>query len=144
VRLWTLHPQHLDRQGLLALWREGLLAQKVLRGQTRGYRNHPQLLRFQGHPTPVAAIATYLAAVQREAIRRGYHFDATKITARRTARNITATRGQLRYEWQHLGRKLRKRAGAAAAQALLKTQPTAHPLFRLVPGPAQPWEKVTR
>ncbi len=36
MRIWTLHPQYLDRQGLVALWREGLLAQEVLRGQTRG------------------------------------------------------------------------------------------------------------
>jgi len=31
MRLWTIHPKYLDRQGLLALWREALLAQKVLR-----------------------------------------------------------------------------------------------------------------
>jgi hypothetical protein len=34
MRLWSLHPKHLDRQGLLAVWREGLLAQEVLRGET--------------------------------------------------------------------------------------------------------------
>ncbi|MFZ2406304.1 MAG: pyrimidine dimer DNA glycosylase/endonuclease V [Methylobacter sp.] len=33
--------------GLLALWREALLAQKVLRGESRGYRHHPQLARFR-------------------------------------------------------------------------------------------------
>lgn len=142
MRLWTLHPQYLDRQGLLALWREGLLAQKVLRGKTRGYRNHPQLIRFKNHPNPVAAIATYLAAVQREATRRGYQFDATKIATPRTTRKITGTRGQLHYEWKHLYRKLQKRSAAAAARTLLKAKPTAHPLFRIVAGPVQPWEKV--
>ncbi|WP_245747334.1 pyrimidine dimer DNA glycosylase/endonuclease V [Frateuria terrea] len=49
MHLWTPHPKHLDRQGLLALWREGLLARAVLRGQTRGYRQHPPLERFRGH-----------------------------------------------------------------------------------------------
>ena len=41
MRLWTLHPQYLDPRGLVALWREALLAQKVLLGRTRGYRAHP-------------------------------------------------------------------------------------------------------
>jgi len=121
-----------------------LLAQKVLRGQTRGYRQHPQLLRFKSHPHPVAAIATYLAAVQKEATRREYHFDAKKIGARHTTRKITVTRGQLRYEWKHLHRKLQKRSGTATARALLETKPTVHPLFRIVAGPVQPWEKIGR
>jgi hypothetical protein len=43
MRLWSLHPQYLDPQGLVALWREALLAQAVLRGKTRGYKHHPQL-----------------------------------------------------------------------------------------------------
>lgn len=43
MRLWSLHPQYLDAKGLVALWREGLLAQAVLAGQTRGYKRHPQL-----------------------------------------------------------------------------------------------------
>jgi len=30
MRLWSLHPRYLDAKGLVALWREGLLAQKVL------------------------------------------------------------------------------------------------------------------
>jgi hypothetical protein len=64
MRLWTLHPKYLDAQGLVALWREGLLAQKVLRGRTRGYRHHPQLARFRAQADPVASIARYLRAVQ--------------------------------------------------------------------------------
>ena len=79
MRLWSLHPRHLDAKGLVALWREALLAQKVLAGLTRGYRNHPQLERFKRQADPLAAIAAYLSAVQQEATRRGYHFDAGKI-----------------------------------------------------------------
>ena len=47
MRLWSVHPLHLDRQGLTACWREALLAQAVLAGRTRGYRAHPQLERFR-------------------------------------------------------------------------------------------------
>src|SRR5665213_874155 len=56
MRLWTLHPRYLDAQGLVAAWREALLAQKVLEGATRGYTRHPQLIRFQSHPKPLEAI----------------------------------------------------------------------------------------
>ena len=67
MRLWSLHPGYLDSQGLVALWREALLAQKVLAGKTRGYKNHPQLERFKAHPHPPQAIAAYLVSVWEEA-----------------------------------------------------------------------------
>ncbi len=95
MRLWTLHPKYPDRQGLLALWREGLLAQAVLLGKTKGYRNHPQLQRFKSHHDPVAAIATYLTEVHREAARRDYRFDEKKVFQRRTTDRIPETKGQL-------------------------------------------------
>ena len=56
VRIWSLHPDHLDRQGLTACWRETLLAQAVLAGRTRGYTRHPQLARFQELPDPLGAV----------------------------------------------------------------------------------------
>jgi len=59
VRIWSLHPCLLDRRALVACWRETLLAQKVLRGLTRGYTNHPQLIRFRAHPQPLEAGAAY-------------------------------------------------------------------------------------
>lgn len=31
-----MHPRYLDAKGLVALWREALLVQAVLRGETRG------------------------------------------------------------------------------------------------------------
>src|SRR5579862_5032823 len=79
MRLWTLHPKYLDAKGLVALWREALLAQKVLRGKTKGYRHHPQLARFKAHENPVVALAAYLREVHKEAKRRGYAFDGSKI-----------------------------------------------------------------
>ena len=79
MRLWTIHPRYLDAMGLVAAWREALLAQKVLAGETRGYRHHPQLARFQAERDPLAAIGAFLAGLAGEAKIRGYSFDATKI-----------------------------------------------------------------
>jgi hypothetical protein len=143
MRLWSLHPQYLDTKGLLALWREGLLAQKVLAGKTKGYRNHPQLDRFKGHPSPQKAIGRYLLEVWKEADRRGYSFELKKVkNALREAGPINVTRGQLRYEWAHLGKKLRRR-DPKRFKAMKKNQPVkAHPSFRVVPGKVENWEKV--
>ncbi|MDP3663483.1 MAG: pyrimidine dimer DNA glycosylase/endonuclease V [Nitrosomonas sp.] len=93
MRLWSVHPYYLDAKGLVALWREGLLAQKVLQGHTKGYKNHPQLTRFKNTKNPVAAIAAYLGFVVDEAEIRGYHFDRNKITARQcTKKNYSHQR----------------------------------------------------
>lgn len=142
MRLWTLHPRYLDAKGLLALWREALLAQKVLRGKTRGYRNHPQLERFRGHPDPPAAIAAYLLAVHAEARARGYRFDGRKIGRRRTSGQLSATSGQLQYEWAHLLAKLRARAPEHYRRLKDTTRPEPHPLFRLVAGKIAKWERL--
>jgi len=141
MRIWTLHPRYLDPQGLTALWREGLLALKVLKGETRGYRHHPQLIRFRACDDPVGAITAYLWEVYAEARKRGYRYDAAKLPDRQATNVIDETEGQLAYEWEHLKRKLARRSprlyreieGIAAAQP--------HPLFRIVPGEARDWEK---
>ena len=140
MRLWSLHPRHLDSKGLVALWREALLAKAVLQHRTRGYRNHPQLDRFRAHESPVAAINTYLAAVYAEACRRGYAFDRRKFRGPRTAWRITVTRGQLAFEWTHLRRKLRSRA-LSAYRKTTGLRPTAHPIFRVAAGPIADWER---
>src|SRR5579863_4506001 len=101
MRLWSLHPKHLDHKGLVAVWREALLAQAVLRGKTRGYRNHPQLDRFYRCSSPRRAIAQYLAAVYDEASARGYTFDRTKFRRSAAAPKMAVTRGQLAFEWKH-------------------------------------------
>jgi len=142
MRLWTLHPEHLDARGLVALWREALLAQKVLRGETRGYKHHPQLLRFTQTRNPPAALAAYLKAVHAEAGRRGYRFDGTKIGAARSRQKIRETRGQLLYEWLHLKRKLKQRDPKRHREIAAVKMPVPHPLFKIVPGPVREWEKV--
>lgn len=141
MRLWTLHPQYLDPRGLVALWREALLAQAVLRGRTRGYVNHPQLIRFRETTAPVASITAYLAGIHAEAVRRGYRFDAGKIfQAGPPVEPIETTSGQLDYEWGHLAEKLRLRAPSWLAGLQAAPHPDPHPLFRVVPGPVASWE----
>ncbi|MGK2913105.1 MAG: pyrimidine dimer DNA glycosylase/endonuclease V [Porticoccaceae bacterium] len=139
-----MHPRYLDAKGLVALWREALLAQKVLRGETRGYRNHPQLHRFKTAQDPLAAIATYLRAVREEAARRGYRFDASKIGASTDSKPLMVTAGQVSYELKHLQTKLAARdpARLAALDGDLagEESPQIHPLFRVTPGPVEDWE----
>lgn len=144
MRLWSLHPRYLDAPGLVALWREGLLARKVLHGHTRGYQRHPQLQRFRDHPTPLRAIDAYLHAVADEADARGYRFDRkTKLGARRQVEVITVSEGQLRYEWRHLMNKLQGRSPQLYAQwHALAGLPTCHPLCALVAGGIADWERI--
>lgn len=142
MRLWTLHPAYLDARGLVALWRESLLAQKVLRGATKGYCHHPQLRRFSQLDDPPAALDTYLAVIYSEAKRRGYRFDASKIGRTRFRGRIVETRGQLLYEWLHLKRKLKRRDSQRHRDLLAVNIPAPHPLFRIVAGGVRPWEKT--
>ncbi len=141
MRLWSLHPQYLDRQGLLAVWREGLLAQAVLQGRTRGYKNHPQLTRFKRHPDPLGAIAFYLSIIHEEATKRGYHFDSTKFELNRRPEPIPATSGQLDFELKHLQQKFHKRSQADYTALLKGEYIDSHPLFQIVPGNTEAWEK---
>lgn len=142
MRLWSLHPQYLDSKGLVALWREGLLAQAVLAGQTRGYKHHPQLLRFLQSETPAKYIAVYLRLVHAEAVRRGYRFDARKIGRGGNVEQLTVTRGQLSHEWAHLTSKLTARAPTWLGQLKDVKRPKPHPLFRVVAGAIADWEVV--
>jgi hypothetical protein len=141
MRLWSLHPRWLDTRALVAQWREGLLALAVARGKTRGYRKHPQMIRFMRTRDPARLIERYLRDVLAEADARGFVFDRTKIAAVRTRTRLPVTRGQLDYEWQHLLRKLHRRDRARWARQR-KGKPAPHPLFRVVPGPVEPWERV--
>jgi hypothetical protein len=142
VRLWTVHPRYLDTKGLLAAWREGLLAQKVLKGETRGYRNHPQLARFKAQPDALGAIAAYLRALHEEASARGYKFAADKIEPRDFAGRIACARGQLLYEWDHLRSKLRLRDARRHDELREVAEPDPHPLFEIVEGGVEDWEVV--
>ncbi len=140
MRLWTLHPKYLDPRGLVAVWREALLAQAVLKGQTSGYKNHPQLIRFRNTSSPTDSIAYYLRGVFDESCRRGYCFDVVKIGSAGTVESIIATRGQLDYEWMHLKKKLRARAPSWLNRIQTIPRPVPHPLFSIVSGKVEEWE----
>ena len=142
MRLWTIHPRYLDAQGLVALWREGLLAQKVIAGETRGYTRHPQLTRFREQAEPLQLIAAYLTGVAREAARRGYRFDERKIRSSPCLTQLKETRGQLLYEWKHLQAKLRGRSPDLYRGMKKLAAPQSHPIFRIVPGEVRAWEKI--
>jgi hypothetical protein len=141
MRLWSLHPSLLDAKGLVALWREALLAQKVLQGKTTGYRAHPHLHRFRQSADPLDAISTYLWAVHDEASHRGYAFDAAKIARERMLLTLPVTHGQLAFERDHLKAKLRRR-DPERFRAFRPSRPIKpHPLFVAIAGAIEPWEK---
>lgn len=142
MRLWSLHPKYLDPKGLVALWRESLLAQAVLMGKTTGYTHHPQLLRFLLSPSPRKYIAAYLRPIHDEAVRRGYRFDEKKLGRCGTVKPLLVTKGQLGYEWSHFTNKLETRAPSWLGYIGAVKMPEPHPLFRVVAGDISEWERV--
>ncbi len=141
MRLWSLHPSHLDRAGLVAGWREALLAQAVLAERTNGYRNHPQLVRFRESPDAIRSIGAFLTGLHHEALERGYRFNASKILSPGLdLQPLPVTDGQMEFEWQHLGTKLAVRS-PEFAERWSRGQATPHPLFVVRPGGIEPWER---
>jgi len=141
MRLWSIHPRYLDGQGLVALWRESLLAKKVLENKTKGYGNHPQLLRFKLTDSPLKYINTYLYYIYKEAEKRNYNFDKSKFKYYKL-KKIPITSGQLNYEFLHLLKKLKKRNYFLykTLQNTKKLKP--HPLFKIIKGYIEYWEKI--
>jgi len=143
MRIWSLHPRYLDAKGLVALWRETLLARTVLLGNTKGYTQHPQLLRFKVEDDPLTLIDSYLWVAHREGLNRGYNLDPAKIGQDHFAiARLPVTEGQLRYEWQHLAAKLTARSPAWRERIGEVDLPDPHPLFYVTPGGVEVWEKV--
>mgnify|MGYP001175229659 FL=1 len=160
MRMWSLHPSHLDRQGLVAAWREALLAQAVLADRTTGYRHHPQLQRFRDTANPLETIGGYLWGLHGDAVARRYSFNEQKIIAAGVPADtasvpggaagvpaglgmgakLTVTQGQLDYEWAHLGEKLMRRSPDDGAR-WQHASPTPHPIFEVVPGGVEAWER---
>lgn len=141
MRLWSISPSYLDRMGLLGVWREGLLAQKVLAGETEGYTHHPQLIRFQTQKDPLLCIGSYLSHIADEADRRGYQFDRTKILTPGDRDPIPITRGQLAFEFSHVLKKIKERDPDRYHELKSIPHPQPHPGFRAIPGEIAPWEK---
>lgn len=143
MRIWSLHPKYLDSKGLIALWREALLAKHVLEGKTKGYKNHPQLERFKKTIAPIDAINQYLKEIYIEASCRKYNFDKEKINWNVTYSKLKVTNGQLDYEVKHLSSKLNLRdLNRYNEFQLIKTYET-HPLFEVIEGGIESWEILT-
>ncbi len=143
MRLWSLHPKYLDTKGLVALWREGLLAKKVLENKTRGYRNHPQLNRFKNFQNPLNAINYYLHFVCDEADIRGYHFNRSKLEPRSfNISKSTVQSGQIEFEWLHLLKKLNSRSQEKYIIIKSIEKPLLHPLFEMINGGIEHWEII--
>lgn len=139
MRIWSVHPQLLDTKGLVALWREGLLARKVLLGETKGYKHHPQLQRFQAAKShAVERVDTYLHVVCDEADRRAYKFTRSKLGARTDLECMEVTIGQLAFEFEHLREKVLRRTGVPLTPSSIQH----HPMFVVVPGTVESWEKT--
>lgn len=150
MRLWSIHPKYLDTKGLLAVWREGLLAKKVLLGKTKGYKNHPQLIRFKQETDPLKKINLYLLEIFKEAKRRGYDFSEKKIKQLNInykilkTDKILITKGQLKYEFNHLLKKLKRRDFSKYKEIKNIKKIKPHPLFIVKNGPIAAWEKTKR
>ncbi len=142
MRLWSLHHSYLDVKGLVALWRESLLAKHVLEGKTKGYKNHPQLHRFKNSAKPLDAIHQYLAAIHAEASCRAYHFDREKISWTFQPTKLKVTQGQLDYEASHLLKKLRVRDQEKYKTLKALKVLKVHPSFKIVEGEIEPWEII--
>jgi len=142
MRLWSIHPEYLDAKGLVALWREALLAQKVLLGNTKGYKKHPQLERFKNTGNPMASIASYLRSVIDEADRRGYNFNRSKIVNKKINNRIPVTSGQIEYEFKHLLGKLNKRDPDSYKQLKAVNKIKVNPIFKKVRGNVEDWEII--
>ncbi len=144
MRLWSLHPKYLDSKGLVAVWREALLAKNVLLGKTKGYVNHPQLTRFRNSEEPINYINLYLSNIYNESLVRGYVFDKSKFTicSNLVTRPINVTSGQVEYEWLHLLNKLKERERDKYEQIKSEKEIKLNSVFEMVQGPVEKWEKV--
>ena len=144
MRLWSVHPKYLDSKGLVAVWREALLAKKVLEGRTKGYTHHPQLTRFRACSRPSAAINAYLERIYEESRIRGYRFDAAKIThnGNTDIQSIPVTDSQIDYEFRLLRKKLKTRNPAKYKETSNILTVETNSLFTVIPGTIAEWEKV--
>ncbi|MDD2565824.1 MAG: pyrimidine dimer DNA glycosylase/endonuclease V [Candidatus Gracilibacteria bacterium] len=142
MRLWSLDPKYLDRAGLLACWREGLLAKKVLEGNTIGYKNHPQLYRFKNLENPLDGINAYLTIIYNEAINRNYKFSASKIEIIHKIGIIEVNDGQVEFEKKHLLKKLEIRDLKRFNNLSLVDKVEINPIFKIIALGIETWEKV--
>jgi len=148
MRIWSIRHEYLDVKRLTAQWREALLCRNVLKGLTKGYRNHPQFNRIKSYENPLDFINAFLQTIYDEAKSRGYKYDITKIEKFENVKPINVTYGQAWYEFSHLQLKIERsgdtnryfnnQKSAQSDGAELKI----NKLFCLIPGDIESFEKV--
>lgn len=167
MRLWTIHPTFLDNEGLHGLWREGLLAQKIIEDPTHGRSNNPQIARFRNHVSPISILGAYLWTVGHEGMERGFKYNVARIEDPPMLGSIMVPKGssgdpripvteeQIRFEFDHLFSKLEERDPVSlekilnySVQSTIKYREdfrlkAINPAFRIVVGPIESWEKVS-
>jgi hypothetical protein len=141
MRIWSIHPKYLDSKGFVALWREALLAKNVLEGKTAGYRHHPQLDRFKNSQNPLDAINQYLSSIYDESVDRHFVFDSTKFRKPTVPLFLTVSDGQIRFEFEHLLRKLKERENNLFKTLKETTTIIPHPMFKIIKGKIEIWER---
>jgi hypothetical protein len=142
MRIWSLHPKYLDPIGLVALWRETLLAKRVLETKSKGYSKHPQLERFKRTERPIDSIDQYLTIVFQNSIERGYNFNKNKINWKFEPVKMTVTKGQLKFEINHLLFKLKARDINKYKELKDNKIFEVNPIFDIVDGDIENWEKI--
>ncbi len=141
MRLWSIHPKYLDSIGLIACWRETLLAKKVLLNLTKGYKNHPQLLRFKNSSSPIDYINFYLNELYIESKNRNYNFNYKKISGfKKNLKKIKITNKQIEYEFSHLMKKLKTRSVKKYNELKKVDIIETNNLFKIIPGKIENWE----
>lgn len=144
MRLWSIHPRYLDRQGLTALWREGLGALTSIK-PGKGYHNHPQLDRFKKSNHQELLLQYYMRKVLWEAEARGYKFDASKLKPLRipsSREQIPVTRGQIEFEMKHLYKKMKERSIPQFSKNIKPKNVILNDCFYMIEGDIEPWEKT--
>lgn len=151
MRIWSISPSLLDSKRLNAQWREALLCRKVLEGNTKGYKNHPQFLRVKKHPQPFYFINMFLYYVWEEGNSRGYKYDREKLIEGlgsvygEPLKPMEVTEEQLEYEFHHNQLKMDSQCDRYKANELLLKESNVIPvnnfLFKVTEGKIEDFEK---
>lgn len=153
TRLWSLHPGYLDQKGLGACWKEAKGAQTSLMNPDAGGQQHSALIRFRAHHDPVGAIGAYMRSLWVEAaLRRNYRYNYKLIAQPNPPSEVyetnfamPVTKGQVQYEAEFLREKINKRDGLPRLYLPSPNTLEAirlHPLFYMVEGDVEDWERV--
>jgi hypothetical protein len=115
-------------------------------GKTKGWKNHPQLIRFKNHNAPIHAIGFYLFIIYNEGCKRGYSYNKSKMfKIVEKVSMINISKEQLAYEFEILKNRVRGRDHTKFLELLefgkKESYPKPHPLFHVIDGKVALWEK---